>query len=145
MMFYSGRLLSAEQLGQRKMQYELFKRFIEPFKPDALQTTARDVTQVLKAASEGRKLYVSTARGWRDRDSLLARCYAVDSFVDKPIKIVWAGDEGAKIQGRRLNNAFIDEEAWIYQFVNGEGMRMADLDPKPIEIELSLSDLVGEE
>ena len=126
------------------MRDELINRFIELFKPDALPTTARDVTQVLKAASEGQKLYVSTARDWRDRDSLLTRCYAVDSFIDKPIKIVWAGDEGTKAQGK-LSNVFVDEKVWIYQFVNGEGMRMADLDPKPIEIELSLSDLVGEE
>lgn len=118
--------------------------FVEAFKSDALPTAARDVTRVLKAATDGQKLYASTARDWRDRDSFLARCYAVGSFVDKPIKIVWAGDEGAKAQGM-LSNAFVDEKAWIYQFVNGEGIRMVDLDPKPIEIELSLSDLVGEE
>ena len=126
------------------MRDDLFNRFIEVLKPDALPTAARDFAQALKAAADEQKLYVSTARGWRDRDSFLTRWYAVDSFVDKPIKIVWAGDEGAKAQGR-LSNVFVDEKPWIYQFVNGEGMRMADLDPKPIEIELSLSDLVGEE
>lgn len=126
------------------MQDDFIKRFVEAFKSDALPTAARNIAQAFKATSDGQKIYVSTARGWRDRDSLLARCYAVGSFVDKPIKIVWAGDEGTKAQGR-LSNAFVDEKAWIYQFVNGEGMRMADLDPKPIEIELSLSDLVGEE
>lgn len=127
------------------MQDDFIKRFVETFKSDVLPTAARNITQALKATSDGQKLYVSTARGWRDRDSFLARCYAVDSFVDKPIKIVWAGDEGTKVQGRRLNNAFVDEGDWFYRFVNGEGIRIVAPDPKPIEIELSLSDLVGEE
>lgn len=124
------------------MQDDLIKRFVETFKSDALPTAARNITQALKVTSDGQKLYVSTARGWRDRDSFLARCYAVDPFVDKPIKIAWAGDEG---QGRRLNNTFVDEGDWFYRFVNGEGIKIVDPLPQPIEIELSLSDLVGEE
>lgn len=123
------------------MQDDLIKRFVEAFKSDALPTAARNITQALN----GQKLYVSTARSWRDRDYFLARCYAVDPFVDKPIKIVWAGDKDTKVQGRRLNNSFVDEGDWFYRFANGEGVRMTKLDPKPIEIELSLSDLVGEE
>ena len=70
------------------MRDELFKRFVEDFKSDALPTAARNVAQALKATSDGQKLYVSTARGWRDQDSFLARCYAVDPFIDKPIKLV---------------------------------------------------------
>lgn len=130
------------------MQDDLIKRFVEAFKSDALPTAARNITQTLKAATDGQKLYVSTTRGWRDRDSFLTRCYAIDAFEDKPwdvyaaprdMKFVTIGDATSGVRGRECKNILIDE------FVNGEGMRMADLDPKPIEIELSLSDLVGEE
>lgn len=136
------------------MQDDLIKRFVEAFKSDALPTAARNITQALKAASDGQKLYASTARGWRDRDSFLTRCYAIDAFEDKPwdvyaaprdMKFATIGDATSGVRGRECKNILIDEDRWFYQFVNGECMRMADLDPKPIEIELSLSDLVGEE
>lgn len=136
------------------MQDDFIKRFVETFKSDALPAAARNITQALKAVSDGQKLYVSTARGWRDRDSLLTRCYAIDAFEDKPwdvyaaprdMKFVTIGDATSGVRGREYKNILIDEDHWFYQFVNGEGIRIANLDPKPIEIELSLSDLVGEE
>lgn len=97
------------------------------------------------------KLYISSARGWRDRDSFLTKCYAIDALEERSWMIygrdaaspfVTIADNAANID-REWREKFYDKR--VYQFINGSSIRVLDSAPAPIKIELSFSELVGEE
>ena len=97
------------------------------------------------------KLYISSAREWRDRDSFLPRCYAIDALKENcwvtygcdavsPDKQFVTIREDAVDIDREWKEKIFDNR--VYRFINngefGSGM-------EPIKIELSFSELVGEE
>lgn len=100
------------------------------------------------------RLYISSARGWRDRDSFLTKCYAIDALEEKPWMIygrdaaspdkrfVTISDDAANID-YESREEFYDKR--IYQLINGSSIHVLDSMPAPIKIELSFSELVGEE
>lgn len=102
-------------------------------------------------APNGQKLYISSAREWRDRDSFLTKCYAIDALEESSWMIygrdaaspfVTIADNAANID-REWREKFYDKR--VYQFINGSSIRVLDSAPAPIKIELSFSELVGEE
>ena len=100
------------------------------------------------------KLYASSARGWRDRDSFLTKCYMIDALEEKP----WAPYGAAAIpQDKRFvsirDDAVGADREWkekifdnhVYRFINdGDSIRLFGSGMEPIKIELSFSELVGE-
>lgn len=97
------------------------------------------------------KLYISSARGWRDRDSFLTKCYAIGALEERSW-MIYGRDAASPFVTVAGNAANIDRE-WrekfydkrVYQFINGSSIRVLDSAPAPIKIELSFSELVGEE
>ena len=100
------------------------------------------------------KLYISSARGWRDRDSILTKLYAIEALEERPWMIygrdaaspdkrfVTIGDDATNID-HEWREEFYDKR--IYQFINGSSIHVLGSAPAPIKIELSFSELVGEE
>lgn len=101
----------------------------------------RDSTDTVPILSKQR-LYVSSARGM------------IDAFEEKP----WVTYGAAAIpQDKRFvsirDDAVDTDHEWkekifdnrVYRFVNGDGIRMFGSGIEPIKIELSFSELVGEE
>ena len=101
------------------------------------------------------KLYASSARGWRDRDSFLPRCYAIDALkenrwvtygcdaVSPDKQFVTIRDDAVDID-REWKEKIFDNR--VYRFINdGGSIRLFGSGMEPIKIELSFSELVGEE
>ena len=114
----------------------------------------RDIIDVSPAPS-GQKLYISSAREWRNRDSFLPRCYAIDALKEN--RWVTYGCDAVSPDKQfvtiREDTVDIDRE-WkekildnrVYRFINnGDSICLFGSGIEPIKIELSFSELVGEE
>ena len=104
------------------------------------------------APSAGQKLYVTTSRGWRDRDSWLTKLYGLDAFEDKswamynlePLekRFITIANEAERDRMRKIRSMCSGN---LYEFMNGHYLRVRDSESEVVKIEFSLSDLVGEE
>lgn len=104
------------------------------------------------ATSAGQELYVTTSRGWRDRDSWLTKLYGLDAFEDKPWamynpeplekRFITIADEAERDRMRKIRSMCSGN---FYEFMNGHYLRVRDSESEVVKIEFPLSDLVGEE
>lgn len=150
----------------------------EDGKADPITDFVRAFGRWSENSMSDQKLYISSARGWRDQDSLLTKLYAIDALEEKPWMIygrdaaspfgytkaeyikasggqyidtgfipnkrfVTIGDDAANIDCEWKEKIF---DKRVYRFINdGDGIRLFGSGMEPIKIELSFSELVGEE
>lgn len=134
---------------------DILTRLIEYCKGENFSLAKRRDIIDVSPAPNGQKLYISTAREWRDRDSFLPRCYAIDALkenrwvtygcdaVSPDKQFVTIRDDAVDID-REWKEKIFDNR--VYRFINnGDSIRLFGSGMEPIKIELSFSELVGEE